>query len=80
MASREKHRPQQRVVKVYVFHLGDSEEGQCRAGVPEILVALKLKRLHHGYPSIAAYINHNEFVLGIDYCHQDSTQDSNFHC
>jgi hypothetical protein len=47
-ASREKHHPQQQcVVKVYAFRLGDSEEGQCRAGVTEIPVALKLKRLHH---------------------------------
>jgi hypothetical protein len=58
MASREKHHPQQQyVVKVYVFRLGDSVVGQCRAGVPEILVCLKLKNSTIGYPSITAYIN-----------------------
>jgi hypothetical protein len=58
------------VVKVYVFHLGDYEEGQCRAAVPGILVALKLKRFHHRISfHYSLYIKGNEFVLGINYCH-----------
>jgi hypothetical protein len=38
------------VVKVYVLCLGDSDVEECIDGIPETLVALKLRKLHLRYP------------------------------